>query len=219
MKYFFGIYILIIVSLVAILGFQGKKTKNTPVEIFPDMDRQDKYLAQAANPFFKDGRSDREPIPNTVQRGNNIAVKDVFDSNYKNDRVENESFYTGRSTDGSWLQDFPNPIEVNHELLDQGKLHYEIYCTSCHGVAADGRGVTRDYGMLAANLHDQRIRDMSNGEIFDIITNGKNLMYGLKARIKPEERWAIILYVRALQKSQNATVSDLSESDKNALGL
>jgi len=217
MKYFFGIYILVIITLVSVLGLQGKKSTKPPLEIFPDMDRQDKYLAQSENSFFADGKSDRAPIQNTVQRGNNIEVKEVFDADYKNDRLENPSFYTGKESNGDWVKGFP--LEVNNELLENGKLHYDIYCSTCHGVSGDGRGVTRDYGMLAASYHDDRLRDMSEGEMFDIITNGKNLMYGLKARVKPEERWAIILYVRALQLSQNATLEDLTESDKKALGL
>jgi hypothetical protein len=73
--------------------------------------------------------------------------------------------------------------------------------------------------MLAASYHDDRLRDMPEGEFFDIITNGKNLMYGLGERVKPEERWAIILYVRALQLSQNAKKEELNESDITALGL
>jgi hypothetical protein len=217
MKYFFGIYFLVIVTLVSILGFQGKKSNKPPIEIFPDMDRQDKYLAQSENPFFANKQSDRAPIANTVPRGNNIEVKKVFSPDYKNDRLENPAFYTGKNTDGSWYKGFP--MKATNEVLELGKLHYEIYCSACHGLAGDGRGVTRDYGMLAASYHDDRLRDMPEGEFFDIITNGKNLMYGLGERVKPEERWAIILYVRALQLSQNAKKEELNESDITALGL
>jgi mono/diheme cytochrome c family protein len=219
MKYFFGIYFLAIITLVSILGFQGKKTKNTPIEIFPDMDHQDKYLSQSENDFFSNGMSDRKQVQNTVQRGNNIHFQDVFNADYKNDRLENPSFYSGKDPDGNWMRGFPSGLKITNELLEDGKVHYDIYCGTCHGVSGDGRGVTRDYGMLAASYHDDRIRDMSEGELFDIITNGKNLMYGLKARVKPEERWAIILYVRALQLSQHATYEDLNESDKKSLGL
>ena len=111
------------------------------------------------------------------------------------------------------------PVKVTENFIKQGREKYDIFCSSCHGAAGDGNGVTKPYGILAASYHDDRLRDETDGYIFDVITNGKNLMYGLKDRITPEERWAIVLYVRALQRSQSASANDLSAGQRAKLGI
>jgi mono/diheme cytochrome c family protein len=111
------------------------------------------------------------------------------------------------------------PLDVTFELIEQGREKYAIFCTSCHGAAGDGNGVTKPYGVLAANYHDDRLRGESDGYIYDVIMNGKGLMLPLRDRISPEEAWAIVLYVRALQLSQNANAEDLSAAQRTALGL
>ena len=103
--------------------------------------------------------------------------------------------------------------------MAEGKEKYDIFCAVCHGAAGDGNGVTKPYGVLAASYHDDRLRAVEDGHIFDVITNGKGLMLPFNDRISPEERWAIVLYVRALQRSQNADAKELSAAQRTELGL
>lgn len=217
MRIFLAIYFLVIVTVVSIFGFRGTTTTKPPIEVFPDMDRQARYKPQAENAFFADGRNDR-PVPaNTVARGNYHNQQDVFSSEFSDTVLGNTEYTTGKTTDGAFVQQLP--LEVTNELMAQGQEKYEIFCAVCHGAAGDGNGVTKPYGVLAANYHDDRLRGESDGYLFDVISNGKGLMYGMKDRLSPEERWAIVLYVRALQLSQHAPAEALSAEKRTELGF
>ncbi|MFT4901452.1 MAG: mono/diheme cytochrome c family protein [Lentimonas sp.] len=217
MRIFLAIYVFAIVAVVSILGFRGTTSTKPPIEVFPDMDRQARYKPQAENDFFADGRNDR-PIPgNTVARGNYFNQAKVFSSDFDDSKLGDSVFNAGKDPDGSFVAQLP--LEVSYELIAQGQEKYTIFCSVCHGAAGDGNGVTKPYGVLAANFHDDRLRDAEDGYIFDVITNGKGLMYGLKGRLTPEERWAIVLYLRALQHSQNADAANLSEAKRTELGF
>jgi mono/diheme cytochrome c family protein len=217
MRIFLAIYVFAIVAAVSIFGFRGATSTKPPLEIFPDMDRQARYKPQAENEFFADGRNDR-PIPsNTVARGNYFNQADVFSSEFVDERLGDTAYTEGKNADGSFVEKLP--VDATYELIAQGKAKYDIFCAVCHGAAGDGNGVTKPYGVLAANYHDDRLRNETDGYIFDVIANGKGLMLGLKDRISPEENWAIVLYVRALQRSQNANVEDLSAAQRTELGF
>lgn len=217
MRIFLIIYAFVIVAAVSILGFRGSLSRKTPIEVFPDMDRQAKYKPQAANNFFDDARNDR-PVPaNTVARGNYHNQKEVFSESYAENSKADTVFLTGKNLDGSFVQSLPLP--ASNELMQLGRDKYEIFCTACHGAAGDGNGVTKPYGILAASYHDDRLRGETDGYLYEVISNGKGLMYGLKDRITPEERWAIVLYTRALQFSQNASADLLSNEQRKELGL
>ena len=181
------------------------------------MDRQARYKPQAENEFFADGRNDR-PIPTgTVARGNYFNQEEVFSENFEDEHLGDTVFHDGKNADGSFVQTLP--LEATYELIEQGREKYAIFCTACHGAAGDGNGVTKPYGVLAANYHDDRLRGESDGYIYDVIMNGKGLMLPLNGRISPEEGWAIVLYLRALQLSQNARAEDLSAAQRTALGF
>lgn len=217
MRIFLAIYVFAIVAAVSILGFRGSHSTKPPLEVFPDMDRQARYKPQAENEFFADGRNDR-PVPaNTVARGDFFNQAEVFSADFDNERLGDTVFNQGKSADGSLVKTLP--LEVTHELMAQGKVKFDIFCAVCHGAAGDGNGVTKPYGVLAANFHDDRLRTVEDGHIFDVITNGKGLMLPLNDRITAEERWAIVLYVRALQRSQNADAKDLSAAQRTELGF
>lgn len=181
------------------------------------MDRQARYKPQAENEFFADGRNDR-PVPaSTVARGDAFNQAEVFSADFKDERLGDTVYNQGKNADGSFYEGFP--LEVTNELMAQGQQKYDIFCAVCHGAAGDGNGVTKPYGVLAANYHDDRLRNESDGYLFDVISNGKGLMFGLKDRLNPEERWAIILYVRALQLSQNATAEEVPAPKRTELGI
>ncbi len=217
MRIFLAIYVFVIVAVVSVLGFRGATSTKPPLEIFPDMDRQARYKPQAENGFFEDGRNDR-PVPaGTVARGNFFNQNEVFSADFEDAHLGDSVYNTGKNADGSFVKKIP--VEATNELMKKGQERFNIFCAACHGAAGDGNGVTKPYGVLAANYHDDRLRNAEDGYLFDVITNGKGLMFGLKDRLTPEERWAVILYVRALQLSQNAPAADLTEAKRTELGF
>jgi mono/diheme cytochrome c family protein len=217
MRIFLIIYVFVIVAVVSIFGFRGQLTEKTPIEVFPDMDRQARYKPQAENEFFADGRNDR-PIPaNTVARGNYLNYEQVFSPDFQDTLLGDSAFVFGKNPDGSFVE--TAPVEITEVFMKQGREKYNIFCSACHGAAGDGNGVTQPYGILATSYHDDRLRGEADGYIYDVIANGKGLMYGLKDRLTPEERWAIVLYVRALQRSQNASADDVPAGKRAELGI
>ena len=217
MRIFLVIYVFAIFAAVSILGFRGANSTKPPLEVFPDMDRQARYKPQAENELFADGRNDR-PIPaGTIARGNYFNQSEVFSEDFADELLGDTVFHQGKQADGSFVAKLP--LEVTYELIEQGELKYSIFCSSCHGAAGDGNGVTKPYGVLAASYHDDRLRNETDGYIYDVIMNGKGLMYGLSDRVSPEEAWSIVLYVRALQRSQNASVEELTAAQRTELGF
>ncbi|MFO8028172.1 MAG: cytochrome c [Opitutales bacterium] len=217
MRIFLVIFVFISAATVSILGFRGALSEKPPLEVFPDMDRQARYKPQGENSFFPDRRNDR-PVPvNTVARGNYLNYEQVFSEDFDDTNLGRTTFLQGKNSDGTWVEKLP--VDVDYSLMEMGREKYEIFCSSCHGLAGDGNGVTKPYGILATSYHDDRLRDEADGYIFDVITNGKGLMYGLKDRLAPEERWAVVLYVRALQRSQNASEDDVPAGERAELGI
>jgi Cytochrome C oxidase, cbb3-type, subunit III len=156
-------------------------------QIRQDMADQPKNRPLSPSPFFSDGRSERPLLENTVARGS-IAEDDLF--------VPKES------------NAFPLPLTP--ELLKRGQERYKIFCTPCHGIQGDGNGMVSMRGMKhPPSYHDARLLAVPNGYIYDVITNGFGGMLSYSAQIPPSDRWAIIAYVRALQLSRHAPVSDL----------
>ncbi|MGE9289655.1 MAG: c-type cytochrome [Puniceicoccales bacterium] len=217
MRYFFAIYIAVVIAVVSILGFRGDKSEKTPWMIFPDMDNQPRYKPQATNEYFENRMNDRPKPAGTVIRGQGWEVKETFSEDFSQDYSHSTVLYEGKTLDGEWATEFP--IEVSNQAMELGREKYEIFCTVCHGAAGDGKGITSKYGVMPANLQQELYRTMPAGQIFETITNGKNTMFGYGEKITPEERWAIILYVRALQRSQSASIEDVPADKRKELGL
>ena len=203
MRYFIPIFIILIGVILSILGPRGKLSKNTPIEVFPDMDRQAKYKSQTTNEFFGDKRADRLPVEGTVLRGNGLDLKNVFNPEPSFGSVE---FRTGKDGEGTWVQRTPDEAGIDMSLMRLGKERYDIHCSVCHGKYGNGRGVTSQFGLLPRNLTDPSqvatyLKVPTDGEIYHAITNGSasQVMLGLGDKLSPKERWAIVLYVRALQ--------------------
>ncbi|MFV0336679.1 MAG: c-type cytochrome [Chthoniobacterales bacterium] len=216
LRYFFLLLILSVIAVVSIAGFRGHHFKRPPIEIFPDMDWQPKVKAQAPFDFFADGRGNRPPVPGTVTLGYSSPLKDpisgevvAMDGPY-NDIVFTDSddyVNTGKLGD-NWGTGIP--IKVDTALMARGKQRYEINCRICHGAVADSKGVVKEYGFATiADLQATRIREMADGEIFNTITHGKSTMLGYGHNIQVPDRWAIIAYMRALQRAQAATTADV----------
>src|SRR5437588_2022048 len=210
LRAFLLISLLITIASVAVLGFRGNKTTNEPWEIFPDMVRQVKVRAQAPLNFFADGRGSRMPINGTVPIGYEMPKLQSgapAESMPRAFSVGTDYINTGKMGN-NWGTGIP--VSVTPELLRRGQERFNITCVMCHGATAAGNGITKQYGLATVvTLQDDRIRKMADGEIFNTITNGKNTMMAYGPNIMVQDRWAIIAYLRALQRSQNATVADV----------
>jgi cytochrome c1 len=211
LRAFLLISLLITIAAVAVLGFRGDKRTNEPWEIFPDMVRQMKVRAQAPLDFFADGRGPRMPINGTVPIGYEMPKAQppsgAVDTMPHGFSVGTDYIDTGKMGN-NWGTGIPIP--VTPQLLQRGRDRFSITCAMCHGATATGNGITKSYGLATVvTLQDDRIRKMSDGEIFNTITNGKNTMMAYGPNLMVQDRWAIIAYLRALQRSQNATVADV----------
>jgi len=210
MRYFLWVYVLVIITVVSILGFRGDKSKNPPLEVFPDMDRQLKFLEQSENNLFPDRRSDRLPPVGSVVRGNALDLGNVFSSDVD---IGSDVLRTGKNPDGNFSTRIPAEVKIDMALMRQGREAYDIHCSNCHGKYGNGRGVTAQWakqsGLNPKNLSDPSVKSTylealqpwSDGQIYNAITNGSSsqIMLGLADKLNPKERWAIVLYVRALQ--------------------
>jgi len=214
---FLLISLLFTIALVAVFGFRGQKSTGAPLEVFPDMVRQMKVRAQAPLDLFADGRGPRAPVAGTVPIGYEMPnpqnsptgrpAGEALSRQRPGFSVGTDYYNTGKMGD-RWGTGIPVPVTA--ELLERGRQRFGITCAMCHGATAAGNGITKQYGLATVvSLQDERIQKMADGEIFNTITNGKNTMMAYGPNIVVSDRWAIITYLRALQRSQNAAIVDL----------
>lgn len=219
MRQFFLIYFFLLALAVTVLGFRGCTSTKPPLEIFPDMDRQMKFAEQGKTGFFNDGRMDRQPVPGAIPTITD--EQESFPHLIPNNRFfEDEYALTGKAEDGSFGDGLP--IEVSYEAMASGQETYSIYCAICHGDSGNGKGVVAQprYGYpTIASLLQTRIMDQPDGEIYNTIVHGKNTMGPYGSKIRVEDRWKVVLYVRALQRASSATVEDVPAENKGDLGL
>ncbi len=186
---------LVAMSFLLLLGCRGQISDKPPIHLNPDMDDQPKFEAQEANPFFADGAAMRVPVPGTVARG-------AFQ--------ENVEYTTGKTADGQPVSEIP--LNITLRLLKRGQERYNIYCAPCHSRVGDGQGMVVKRGFPPApSFHQDNVRAFPDGHIFDVITNGIRNMPSYKHQIPVNDRWAIVAYIRALQRSQHASRSDVPE--------
>jgi mono/diheme cytochrome c family protein len=161
------------------------------------------YRPLAESDFFADGRSARSFPSGTVPYS-------------AGSESPNDPALTGLDETGQPVQGFP--VEVNQDLLALGQERYNIYCIPCHGPTGEGNGMVTTFGfpkppsLLTA-------QNLTNGNIFEIITNGKGKMFPYGYRVKPIERWAVIAYIRALQlRSGEVDPTELTPEEINQIG-
>jgi mono/diheme cytochrome c family protein len=189
------------VPIALIMRARSSTSEQPRIHIIPDMDNQPKYGAQDRNPIFADRRAMRPPVAGTVARGTLLA---------------DEGFTAGRVGDG-WIEAIP--IRVDSNLLQRGRERYDIFCSPCHGLAGYGDGMVakRADELLEGtwtpptSFHTDLIRGRAPGQLFNTISNGIRNMPAYGPQIPVEDRWAIVAYVKALQRSQNTTVDDVPE--------
>lgn len=178
---------LVIVSVVALTGCaRGCTSSQPPIHINPSMYNQPKVLPQTASDFFYNGASMRDPVPGTIPIG---GLK------------EDGAFFTGKGADGQFVAKIPEP--VTPALVERGQQRYTIYCQPCHDARGDGHGILFQRGNVpTASFHQEKILKYPDGQIFDVITNGQGLMPGYRWPIQAPDRWAIIAYVRELERKR-----------------
>ena len=188
----------ILLVTVVTAGCRGSFSDKPPIHVIPNMDFQEKFEAQEVNPFFSDMRAMRKPVEGTIARG--FLKEDV-------------PFYTGRQPNGEYVTRNQLPLTMN--LMRRGQNRYEVFCTVCHGSVGDGLGIIMvgNYGMVPApTYHSDNLRRQADGYFYDVISNGVRTMPSYAQQIPVADRWAIVAYIRALQRSQYASQSDLPES-------
>jgi hypothetical protein len=162
------------------------------------MYKQPKFKPYQENDFFADKRSVRPLVEGTVARG---KIDDHLNLGM---------------VDGKPVSEFPFPI--TRKEIERGMNRFNIYCTPCHSRTGDGWGMVVQRGLKRPpSFHEPRLKAAPISHFFNVITNGIGMMSGYAAQIKPEDRWAIIAYVRALQQSQDGRLSDVPAAERAAL--
>jgi cytochrome c553 len=165
-----------------------------------DMHIQPKYLPEQPTNFFADGRSERQPVPGTIARGQLRT---------------DELLYTGK-VNGVVANEFPFPITRTD--LERGRERFNIYCTPCHDYTGSGRGMIVQRGFpQPPSYHIDRLRQAPVGHFYEVMTNGFGAMYSYASRVSPEDRWRIAAYIRVLQLSRNATIQDVPSAERQQL--
>jgi mono/diheme cytochrome c family protein len=162
-----------------------------------DMHDQPRYKPLAESDFFADLRSARPPVEGAVARGQ---------------QHEDTYFYTGKigNSPGDYM-----PFAVTEQVLARGRERFDIYCSPCHSRLGDGNGMIVQRGFRTPpSYHTERLRKAPLGYFFDVMTNGFGAMPEYASQIPPADRWAIVSYIRALQLSQAATMSDVPAGQK-----
>ena len=198
----YAVAILVVLSWVPLALIMRARVTTSPqprIHIIPDMDNQPKFKAQSRYPMFADRRAMRPPVAGAVARGATLG----------------EPALTSGKTGENWVSSVP--IEVDRGTLQRGRERYEIYCSPCHGLAGFGDGMVakRADELLEGtwtpptSFHTDLLRERPAGHLFNTISNGIRNMPAYGPQIPVGDRWAIVAYVRALQRSQNATVDDV----------
>ncbi len=178
---------------------RSRTSEVTRLQLIWDMDQQPKFRTQSVNPLFADGRAMRPQVPGTVARG-----EGMIDSHLHRGLIN-----------GQWAK--TNALPLTEALLSRGQQRFNIYCAQCHGMDGYGSGpvavraerLQEGTWVAPLSMHDQVVKDREDGHIFNTITNGIRTMPAYGDQIKVEDRWAIVAYIRALERSQNARIEDV----------
>lgn len=198
---------LMLVPFACIARSRGVTSPAPRIHLIRDMDNQARFKSQQVNPLFADRRAMRPPAPGTVAQGS---------------LLEDEALATGKES-GVWTSTLPVPLTPG--LLSKGRERFDIYCAPCHGLAGYGDGiVARRADRLQegtwvppTSLHTDVVRARTLGEIFNTITHGIRTMPAYGSQIPVSDRWAIVAYLKALQRSQWATLDDVPAEQRAGL--
>jgi mono/diheme cytochrome c family protein len=202
--------------VVSLMGVRGTPGERPPLIFISDMDFQPRYDAQAQSPFFADKRAMRTPPSGTVPFGGADYECDAGSPRQNPDLIQDDDYYYRGKEGNGWAT--RNPLKIDMALLRRGQERFTIYCALCHGATGTGNGVMTKFGLVGvASITDELHALMADGEFFSIISNGKGRMAPFASQIKVSDRWAIVAYLRALMRSQNASLSDVPEAMRGEL--
>jgi mono/diheme cytochrome c family protein len=203
------LFALTMIPFALIARVRTTKSKQPRLHVVFNMDNQQRFKSQQANTWFADGREMRQPVEGTIARG----------------RLDFDTHYTQGLIGEAYAETFPDRVDVTHDLLSRGAQRYGIYCAPCHGLSGYGDGmVARRADRLQqgtwvppSSFHVEPASTRPVGHIFNTITNGIRTMPSYGSQIEVEDRWAIVAYVKALQRSQHASTGDVPPDKRSQL--
>ena len=194
-----GLILILSLGIVFLSGCRGYESKNTAIHPNPNMDWQAKFNAQTLPQLPPEGTFAWGETSHSLKASNRAVYLKA-----------NSKYFTGKDDLGRFV--VKAPINVTDKMLSRGMERYDIYCSVCHDKSGQGKGSVIERGMVPPpNLSEARIVALNDGEIFNIITNGIRNMPDYKKQIPVEDRWAIVTYVRALQKSRSTHMSEIQD--------
>lgn len=194
---------LALLSPLALGACRGQPSEEPPVHINPNMDSQPRYDPQAESKFFADRATMRRPVEGTVARGR---------------LEEDDAFFRGVGPGGEPIDKMPLPM--TEALLRRGQERYNIFCAPCHDRTGSGQGPVAQRGYIGVrNLLDDYTRKLPDGQIYGAIAHGVRTMPSYGSQIPPEDRWAVVAYVRALEVSASASLDDVPQELRASLAL
>lgn len=188
--------ILILAGFLVLMGCSREKSKPA-FEYMPDMSRSPALKAQEFDANMPDDRAMLQPVEGTIPRG------------YEP--------YPYKLADSLEAAKVPNPLPAYPPVLEAGRKYFNNYCIVCHGALGDGRGYIVPKFPMPPSLIEGGALDLTDGRIFHIITTGRGSMPPYNRQLTPAQRWAIVNYVRVLQRAANPTKQDIN--DMNRMGL
>jgi len=205
-----GLLISVVLGMLA-TSCVGTESEEPPIVGIRNMYEQPRYDTQEKRPFFADQRSMRPKVEGAVSR----EMEPVL------------TWATGRTADDAYIMETPAQIIAERggtaAFLERGKDRYDIYCSPCHSYSGDGKGMVSRRadqlgaaGLVAPSFHDDRLRHVPDGQVFATITNGVRNMPSYAHNLPVDDRWAIVLYVRALQLSQAPQAAATSATTEQA---
>jgi mono/diheme cytochrome c family protein len=198
--------LVVIVFALMFLSACSSVQRNPPLEVWDDMKRQGKFKPQMENTIFPDHRDSRVPPDGVVARGH---------------LNENVTYYTGMVGE-MYVGKNPALDQPNVDLaalLDKGHARFNTYCSPCHDRQGSGGGIVPIHvpTWQPANLMEDRVVQFADGEIFNVVSNGRRSMPAYKFQISVDDRWAIIAYVRVLQRAWHASPNDVPAAHRTEL--
>lgn len=188
------IWVILALTISASGCFRGTPTEDSSIHLILNMDDQEKFEPFEKNTFFKDESAMRMPVAGTIARDDRLT------------EINEAS-----------VHHLSNPLKLTSALMERGQQRYNIYCQPCHGAVGDGKGIVAQRGLTQGfvpptNFHSDDMRNKPDGHYFHVMTNGIRNMQSYQYQVSENDRWAIVHYIRALQRSQNASAKDVPAS-------
>jgi len=191
-----------------------------------DMYNQPKLKPLGASAFWPDGRASRPAVAGTIARSGGalagtssgrLGALPLPANEAPTYPVDENGRVKANLTSASPAPLLAtNPLPIDRHTLERGRERFDIYCSPCHSIAGDGDGMIVRRGFPSPpSYHTDRLRRAPDAHFYSVITNGYGMMYSYADRVAPDDRWAIVAYIRALQLSQNAHIADVPP-DKRA---